>query len=126
LTIGENAFLAHRWLGHREGGSPPGIDSARLREVLASPDGMLIHLSGGERQILAMELTGRSANRLIMLDEPFAFLSRSGGELLAKYIHLLASSQGVSFIITDHTGLFYPTAAVSLYQISNGTLKAAR
>jgi energy-coupling factor transport system ATP-binding protein len=117
--------LAHRWLGYREGDCSLSIISARLGEVLASPDEMLSHLSGGERQFLAMELVGQSRARLIMLDEAFAFLNRAGGELLTDHIVKLALSHNVSFIITDHTGLFDPAIAVSLYQISGRTLKAA-
>jgi branched-chain amino acid transport system ATP-binding protein len=68
------------------------------------------NLSGGEKQILAISNVLMFNPSLIMFDEPFRGLDENN-TLKIKSIILKLSNLGISFLIVDHTRVFFSSAS---------------
>jgi len=81
------------------------------------------HLSGGERQLLALGNVMVHTPKLMLLDEPFAGLDASGTTVINEQInHLQAST---AFLIAEHRQLSLGTLAnrIRNIELTQGTIK---
>jgi ABC-type lipopolysaccharide export system ATPase subunit len=63
-------------------------------------DTKLYQLSGGERRLIEVYVTLKSNSKIILLDEPFSYLSQIYNQILKKII--LEEKEHKIIIITDH------------------------
>jgi ABC-type branched-subunit amino acid transport system ATPase component len=73
----------------------------QLPELAALKGRTPFHLSGGEKQQLALGMALMQQPTLIMLDEPGAGLSPSAWQKHLDIIHAL-NRQGIAFLIVEH------------------------
>ncbi|MGF9762337.1 ABC transporter ATP-binding protein [Microvirga sp. 0TCS3.31] len=108
MSVLENLRIGHEFIAPRGG---PSFEQ-RLAEVLALfPEirpklGMVAgHLSGGQRQMVAMAAALMPGPTVLALDEPSAGLSPRNAELLFGIIHRMAGSGITLLLIEQNTRL---------------------
>lgn len=80
------------------------------------------HLSGGERQILALALAIAHSPAFVLLDEPFAGMDQDNSALLLEYIARMNREKNVAFLIAEHQQHLVSDIADREYQIELGRI----
>ncbi|AFK50871.1 lipoprotein releasing system ATP-binding protein LolD [Thermogladius calderae 1633] len=79
-------------------------------------------LSGGEKQVVALARSLVTKPRLVVADEPFAYVDDKGVEKLFNTIRELRDRLGVSFVITTTEINIKSFTGDEEYLLTNGTL----
>jgi simple sugar transport system ATP-binding protein len=73
-----------------------------INVAVPSVDAEAEQLSGGQRQAIAVARAVRTANKILLLDEPLAAMGARESRLIISLVKDLASSGRVSIIVIDH------------------------
>jgi ABC-type sugar transport system ATPase subunit len=110
LAVYQNLFLGHEIT---KLGPLRLLDKRQMRKLarqyldeihvnVPSIDADTDQLSGGQRQAIAVARAVRSANKILLLDEPLAAMGARESRLIINLVKELAASGKVSIIVIDH------------------------
>ena len=97
LTVAENLALCHT-NGPAAPAAPAGLTFPRLADLWHRRAGLL---SGGERQILAIEMAVRRRPVLLLLDEPSAGLSPTLVHSILQRVARFAAQEGCAVLLVE-------------------------
>jgi ABC-type branched-subunit amino acid transport system ATPase component len=108
MSVLENLRIGHEFIASRDGPSFDGRLEEVLRlfpEIRPKLGTAAGHLSGGQRQMVAMAAALMPDPTVLALDEPSAGLSPHNAELLFEIIHRIANSGVTLLLIEQNTRL---------------------
>ncbi len=123
LTVRENIELPAVIRGLKKGDRELAV--REVSELLGIPhmlERRVETLSGGEKQVVALARSLVTKPRLVVADEPFAYVDDKGVENLFNTIRELRDRLGVSFVITTTEINIKSFTGDEEYLLTNGTL----
>ncbi|MGC9121351.1 MAG: ATP-binding cassette domain-containing protein [Thermogladius sp.] len=123
LTVRENIELPAVIRGLKKGDRELAV--REVSELLGIPhmlERRVETLSGGEKQVVALARSLVTKPRLVVADEPFAYVDDKGVEKLINTIRELRDRLGVSFVITTTEINIKSFTGDEEYLLTNGTL----
>lgn len=75
---------------------------AIIKQFNINPTIKVQHLSGGQKQILAIIMTLQKPTEILLLDEPTAALDEKNSQLVVDFLHTLAEKLQLTIIIITH------------------------
>ncbi|WP_434731754.1 ATP-binding cassette domain-containing protein [Thermogladius sp. KZ2Tp1] len=123
LTVRENIELPAVIRGLKKGNRELAV--REVSELLGIPhmlERRVETLSGGEKQVVALARSLVTKPRLVVADEPFAYVDDKGVENLFNTIRELRDRLGVSFVITTTEINIKSFTGDEEYLLTNGTL----
>ncbi|MGC9181159.1 ABC transporter ATP-binding protein [Thermogladius sp.] len=123
LTVRENIELPAVIRGLKRGDRELAV--REVSELLGIPhmlERRVETLSGGEKQVVALARSLVTKPRLVVADEPFAYVDDKGVENLFNTIRELRDRLGVSFVITTTEINIKSFTGDEEYLLTNGTL----
>jgi ABC-type multidrug transport system ATPase subunit len=123
LTVRENIELPAVIRGLKKGDREMAV--REVSELLGIPhmlERRVETLSGGEKQVVALARSLVTKPRLVVADEPFAYVDDKGVENLFNTIRELRDRLGVSFVITTTEINIKSFTGDEEYLLTNGTL----
>lgn len=122
LTVEENLQLAAERAGRADRKEGPGVWFPSLRERLRDRAGLL---SGGQRQMLAVELVIAQRPKLLLLDEPTASLSADLAEMVLERIADYVRNGASGALLVEHTATAAAVATRTL-DLIHGVIAAGQ
>jgi branched-chain amino acid transport system ATP-binding protein len=120
LTVEENLSVALRHRRHTRDQVPAlGTLFPVLRDRRGTRAGLL---SGGQRQMLALEMVLAQEPRIALLDEPSAGLSPSAVHDLLSTIHAVAKSTGMGILLAEQNAEEAKKIADRYYLLEHGAI----